>query len=63
MCPTIFRLKKVITSVTVFNLHQLELTSSATSALREEWTPMMKGVGVERTSTNAAGSSGMYTWV
>lgn len=35
------------------------LTSSATSDLKEECTPITKGVGVESTSTNGAGNSGM----
>ena len=39
------------------------LTSSATSCFKELCTPMMKGVGVLRTSTKAAGKSGIYTWV
>lgn len=38
-----------------------KLTSSATSDFKEEWTPMTNGVGVDNTSTKAAGRRGIYT--
>jgi hypothetical protein len=34
-------------------------TNSATSYLSDECTPMMNGVGVDKTSTRAAGKRGM----